>query len=43
LDAADEACKHGKLDVTEMEEVIGGLLAKQLTTVFEEASGKAAS
>jgi Fic family protein len=42
LDHADEACKRGQLDVSAMEEVIGGLLAKQLTNVYELAAGKAA-
>ncbi|MGH6824410.1 hypothetical protein [Methyloceanibacter sp.] len=32
-----------RVDVSDMEDVIGGLLAKQLTNVFEEASGKATS
>jgi Fic family protein len=40
LDQADEACKGGGLDVSAMESVIGSLLAKQLTNVYELASGK---
>jgi Fic family protein len=39
LDEADEACKGGRLDVSAMESVIGSLLAKQLTNVYELASG----
>lgn len=40
LDEADEACKQGAIDVTAMEAVIESLLAKQLTNVYEMASGK---
>jgi Fic family protein len=43
LDAADAAYKLGKVDVSVMETVIEGLLAKQLTNVFEMAGGKPTS
>jgi Fic family protein len=42
LDEADAAYKNGKIDVSAMETVIEGLLAKQLTNVYELAAGKAA-
>jgi Fic family protein len=42
LDEADEACKRGLLDVSAMEAVIESLLAKQLTNIYEMASGKSA-
>lgn len=40
LDEADSAYKRGKIDVSLMEAVIEGLLAKQLTNVYELAAGK---
>jgi Fic family protein len=43
LDEADAAYKKGKVDVSAMEEVIEGLLAKQLTNVYELAAGKTAT
>jgi Fic family protein len=43
LDDADAAYKNGKIDVSAMETVIEGLLAKQLTNVYELAAGKTAS
>jgi Fic family protein len=43
LDHADAACKRGNIDVSAMEAVIEGLLAKQLTNVYELAAGKPAS
>ncbi len=43
LDEADAAYKRGKIDVSAMETVIEGLLAKQLTNVYELAAGKPAT
>lgn len=43
LDEADAAYKSGKIDVSAMEAVIEGLLAKQLTNVYELAAGKPAT
>lgn len=40
LDAADDACAEGKVDVSQMESLIEALLATQLTTLYERASGK---
>jgi Fic family protein len=40
LENADRACKEGRVDVTEMETLLRGLLAVQLTTVFEQATGE---
>ena len=40
LDAADGAWKEGRLDLSEMEKLIGSLLAKQLARVYEMAGGK---
>lgn len=39
LDAADAACKDGKLDLSAMEELLGGMLAVQLKGVYDAASG----
>lgn len=39
LDAADDAEKVGKIDVSRMEELISSLLAKQLTNVYQLAGG----
>jgi Fic family protein len=42
LDAADEAWKGGeRIDLTKMEELLGGLLAHQLTQAFVQAGGHA--
>jgi hypothetical protein len=41
LDHADDACKAGRLDVSKMEALIEGLLAKQLARIYELAAGKA--
>jgi len=41
LDAADKNFKRDIVDVSSMESLIEGLLAKQLMTVYEVASGKA--
>jgi hypothetical protein len=43
LDEADAAYKKGRIDVSTMETVIESLLAKQLTNVYELASGKSAT
>ena len=40
LDAADKAWHSGKIDVSVMEDLVSGLLARQLTNVFEKASGE---
>lgn len=40
LDAADDAWKAGRLDVSKMETLIDSLLAKQLARVYEMAGGK---
>jgi Fic family protein len=39
LQAADSAWESGRLDLTEMEELLSGLLAKQLVAVHEQATG----
>ncbi|WP_108462763.1 Fic family protein [Devosia naphthalenivorans] len=39
LDAADAACKDGKLDLSAMEDLLGGMLAVQLKGVYDAASG----
>lgn len=40
LDAADAAHKAGKLDLSEMENLLARLLAKQLANFYQEAGGK---
>jgi len=40
LDAADEAWRENRLDVSKMESLIEGLLAKQLARVYELAAGR---
>lgn len=40
LDAADIAFGEGRIDVSDMEELVGSLLAKQLTTFYAAAGGK---
>ena len=40
LDAADDAWKEDRVDVSKMEDLIGSLLAKQLARVYELAGGK---
>jgi len=40
LDAADAASAAGALDVSKMEELIGAMLARQLTSFYREAGGK---
>jgi len=39
LDAADDAFKADKIDVSKMEELISSLLATQLTNVYQLAGG----
>lgn len=40
LDAADAACRDGKIDVSKMEELLGSLLANQLAGFYQAAGGK---
>lgn len=40
LDKADAAWKEGRVDVTAMEELLGGMLARQLAAFYESAGGK---
>lgn len=40
LDAADDAHKQGRLDVSGMEKLLESLLAKQLARVYEMAAGR---
>lgn len=40
LDAADSACRAGTIDVSKMEELLGGLLANQLAEFYKSAGGK---
>jgi Fic family protein len=40
LDKADEAWKAGHLDVSVMEELLAGMLARQLASFYESAGGK---
>jgi Fic family protein len=42
LEAADRAWKNGSIDVSEMERLLERLLAVQLTSVFDQATGKSA-
>lgn len=42
LDAADEACKQGRIDVSEMEVLLSGMLAEQLKAAYDAASGNQA-
>lgn len=37
LEAADEALRSGSIDLTQMEELLSGMLAKQLVAVHEDA------
>jgi Fic family protein len=39
IDAADAAARDGRIDVSEMEELLRGMLAKQLMSYYEEAGG----
>lgn len=43
LTAADQAYKDGRIDVSELEELIAARLAAQLLSVVEQASGQATS
>ncbi len=40
LDAADAAYRDGRVDVTQMEELVGGMLARQLAAFYESTGGK---
>jgi Fic family protein len=40
LDAADAAWREGRLDLSQMEELLGALLANQLTNTYKQAGGK---
>ncbi|MBY5440789.1 Fic family protein [Rhizobium leguminosarum] len=40
LEAADRAAEHGAYDLSKMEELIEGMLATQLASVMETATGK---
>jgi hypothetical protein len=40
LDAADEACRDGRIDVSKMEALLAALLAKQLAGFYQAAGGK---
>jgi Fic family protein len=40
LDAADFAWKEGRVDVSKMEELLGTLLARQLTNFYQAVGGK---
>lgn len=40
LDAADAAYKDGRIDLSHMEELLSGMLARQLTNAYERAGGK---
>src|SRR5262249_47685413 len=40
LDQADEEYRAGSLDVTAMEDLLGGMLARQLTGLYRSTGGK---
>lgn len=40
LDEADAACKEGRIDVTAMEDLLGGMLARQLAAFYQSVGGK---
>lgn len=40
LDAADAAFRDGRIDVSAMEDLLGGMLAKQLAAFYKSAGGK---
>lgn len=40
LDAADAAWSQGQIDLSVMEELIESLVARQLTTYFQQAGGR---
>ncbi|MEJ8573330.1 Fic family protein [Microbaculum marinum] len=40
LDAADAAYAEGKIDVSAMEEMLSGMLAEQLKSIYEQAGGQ---
>ena len=39
LDQADEACRAGGINVTTMEDLLGGMLARQLAGFYRSAGG----
>jgi Fic family protein len=41
LDEADAAYKDGRIDLSKMEELLSGMLARQLTDAYEKAGGRA--
>jgi len=43
LDAADVAWKEGRVDVSKMEDLLGALLARQLTSFYKAVGGKVPS
>lgn len=43
LDAADLAWKEQRVDVSKMEDLLGTLLARQLTSFYKAAGGKVPS
>jgi Fic family protein len=40
LEAADAACRDGRIDVSKMEELLGSLLANQLAEFYKSVGGK---
>ncbi len=40
LDASDEACREGRIDVSRMEELLGRMLARQLAGFYQLAGGR---
>jgi fido (protein-threonine AMPylation protein) len=40
IDMADLACREGRIDVSVMEELLGGMLARQLAAFYKSAGGK---
>jgi hypothetical protein len=40
LDAADDAWRNNKIDLSKMEELLGALLANQLASFYRSAGGK---
>jgi Fic family protein len=39
LDAADDACRDDRVDVSVLEELLSGMLANQLVEVYQDATG----
>ena len=42
LDSADEAWAEGRVDISEMEDLLAGMLARQLAGFYQLAGGKLA-